>query len=153
MIPVPSATSVSILLKSRGSCTWLPHRFPISVKRITVLSVQLCSASVCFTLCAYINAGALFISCRKASLLFWRCILIHTVLLCLPTHLLTPQSTLTTHPDEGPGRTRQCVSATNGQRESERGTKKEIKWKGKTSNQFLKLVLCVGDCRTTTQAF
>lgn len=55
MILVPSATSVSILIKSRVSCTWLPHRFPISFKRITVLSVQLCPASVCFTLCLHVH--------------------------------------------------------------------------------------------------
>lgn len=100
--------------------------------KIIVRSIMSCLCLLYFQSAhAYISAGALFISCRKESLLFRRCILIHA-----------PLSVCVQHMD----RESMGVSKRN---------KERNEMKGKTSNQFLKPALCVGYCRKdfTTQGF
>lgn len=133
------------------------HCFLISVRGLFVSSIMPRLCLLYFVSArTYISAGALFISCRKQQVCsFEDAFLIHT-----PPEL--PPFT-TTHPtehidcppqDEGPGRNRVRESDkwTKRVREEQRRARKKTK---QTSNQFLKLVLCVGDCRKdfTTQAF
>lgn len=118
---VPSVATLAVAISQVSAYTWLNHCFLISGRGL--LSVQLFPASVFLTLCVHVRP--LFTSCGKQVCSFEDAFNPYS---SVPQHTDSPHLV---HTDEAPGRKigdgnwAQAEKA----RESEKGTRKEIKSK------------------------